>query len=86
MRVVLFGMFRVNTPAPGDTMRAMLIGLHLDVTAATCLLFPFLLWCCVIPNSWFGAKWHRTLMSCGALLFWIVEVFLLLGVFLFRRV
>jgi len=77
MRIVLFGMFRFNTPAPGDTMRALLIGLHLDVTAAACILFPLLLWCCIMPNSWFGAKWHRRLMACASLLFWIVEVFLL---------
>lgn len=83
LRIILFGMFRANTPASTETARAFLIGFHLDITAAVCLLFPLTLWCCLVPNSWFGAKWHRTLMSGCSLLFWVVQVFLLFVEFFF---
>jgi phosphoglycerol transferase MdoB-like AlkP superfamily enzyme len=82
LRVVLYGLFRTTDETPQAT-RAFLTGFHLDVTAAACLLFPLLLWCCLAPNSWFAATWHRVLISSACLLFWIVQVFLLFAEYYF---
>jgi phosphoglycerol transferase MdoB-like AlkP superfamily enzyme len=77
LRVVLFGLFAAETNPASETAHALLIGFHLDVTAAVCLFVPLMLWCCVLPNKWFGARWHRFLLSAATLIFWTVEVFLL---------
>ena len=71
------GMFGPFPAGPSDLLRAGVIGLHLDFTAAVCMMVPLLLWCVLMPNRWFAAGWHRFAMSAATLLFWTVQVFLL---------
>ncbi len=77
LRIVVFNMFLTSAPTGTEIRHALLIGLHLDVTAAVCVMLPLLIWCCILPNSWFGATWHRFVLSTACLIFWCVEVFLL---------
>jgi phosphoglycerol transferase MdoB-like AlkP superfamily enzyme len=77
LRFVLMGMFGPFPAGPSDLLRAGVIGLHLDFTAAVCMMVPLLLWCVLMPNRWFAAGWHRFAMSAATLLFWTVQVFLL---------
>lgn len=71
------GMFGPFPTGPSFMVHAGLVGLHLDSTAAVCTMVPLLLWCCVMPNRWFAAAWHRFAMSAVSLVFWTAQVFLL---------
>lgn len=76
LRAVLLGMFGPDG-AGTDAGRALLVGLHLDITAAAGMFIPLLLWCCICPNGWFTAAWHKFVLTAATLLFWTAQVFLL---------
>src|SRR3989442_1715751 len=84
LRLVLFFHFSRESPVTGpEILKAFLVGLHLDLFVSLVLTLPFILWLAIIPNSWFGAGWHRWLVRTIFLLFWMVQIFSLAAEFYF---
>src|ERR1051326_956499 len=78
LRLILWLHFRPDSPVSGlEIAKAFFVGLHLDLFVALLLTFPLVLWLSVIPNRWFGLRWHRWLLRGALLLFWMVQIFLL---------
>src|SRR5437868_1342141 len=60
LRLVLYWKFGRETSVPAsEILKAFLVGLHLDLLAALLFSFPLIIWLAIIPNSAFGAVWHR---------------------------
>lgn len=84
LRLVLFLHFRPESSVSGlELLKLFVIGLHLDLVVAFVLTLPLLFGLALIPNSAFGARWHRRLFRAGFLSFWAVQVFLLCAEFFF---
>jgi len=84
LRLVLFFYFRPEvTLSWADIVKAFFIGLHLDLFVALVLAAPLVIWLAVIPNSSFGADWHRVVLRIGLLLFWMLQLFILIAEFFF---
>jgi phosphoglycerol transferase MdoB-like AlkP superfamily enzyme len=79
LRLILF--FKFHPPAAGyssvDLCKAFLLGFHLDLAAACCVIWPLLLWCWLLPNRPFAWRLHRFLLLAACFLFWTLQTFLL---------
>ncbi|WP_160164647.1 LTA synthase family protein [Pedosphaera parvula] len=64
-------------------MKALLIGLHLDIFVALLLCLPLITWLAILPDRWFRASWHRFLLKTVLFLFWMVQIFLLFSEYYF---
>jgi phosphoglycerol transferase MdoB-like AlkP superfamily enzyme len=83
-RVFLFARFRPDGElAFGDLLRALMIGLHRDFFIALLFSLPLLGWFVLVPNRWFGRWWHRALFTCGTLVWWLVQIYLLFTEYFF---
>src|SRR6185436_6945789 len=55
------------------------IGLYRDFFVALLLCLPLLCWLLIVPNRWFGQKWHRALFMLAFFLFWTIQSFILMA-------
>ena len=83
MRLILFFKFHPANTSLSDNLQAFLLGFHLDCTVALALSFPILIWCVIIPNKWFGARWHRIFFTGVCFFLWCVQIFLLFAEYYF---
>jgi len=83
LRVVLFLAFATGPVGAGDAARLFLVGLHRDVVVGLVCLLPLLTWFWLVPNRWFGRKWHRWLLWGCLFLAGMAQVFLLAAEFYF---
>ncbi len=84
MRVVLFGFFKPEPPAPAlEVLKAFAIGLHIDLFVALAMTLPLIGWLAIVPDRVFRSGIHRFLFQAGFFLFWFVEIFLLFAEYYF---
>ncbi len=77
LRLFLFWKF---SPGPevcplGDIIKMIVLGFHLDLTSALCVLWPLILWCCIIPDRLFKSRFHRFFFLTCTLFFWFGQIF-----------
>jgi phosphoglycerol transferase MdoB-like AlkP superfamily enzyme len=84
LRLTLWISFKpVEWAASWQIPVAFLIGLHLDIFVVAVVLLPlFIYWAC-LPQKWFAAGWQRLLFFLFFLVFWVVQIFLLMAEYFF---
>jgi hypothetical protein len=76
LRLVLF--LRFGSPAQlslGTAAQVFLVGFHQDFLAALLLTLPLLLWFLLVSDETFGKFWHRVVLICFSLGFWVAQTF-----------
>src|ERR1043166_1365789 len=84
LRLVLFFTFKTDLPvSAGAALQTFAIGVYRDFFVALVLSLPLLCWLLIVPNHWFGKRWHRTLFMLAFFLFWTIQSFLFMAEFFF---
>ncbi len=84
LRLVLFLAFKTEQAVGfGPVLETFAIGLYRDVFVGLCLALPLLAWLLVVPDRWFGRKWHRGLFKFAFFFFWMIQSFLVMAEFFF---
>ncbi|HOX56272.1 MAG TPA: LTA synthase family protein [Candidatus Paceibacterota bacterium] len=83
LRLVLLLAFKPPAAPAGELLLALLSGLHRDVFAALLETIPLLMWLWIVPDRWFGARWHRVVFIGACFLFCYAQIFLIFVEFFF---
>jgi phosphoglycerol transferase MdoB-like AlkP superfamily enzyme len=83
LRVVLFLAFKPPGLPAADVARAFGSGLQRDLFVGLAETVPLLLWFWLVPERYFGLRWHRTLLLGAAFVVCFTQIFLLFVEFFF---
>ncbi len=83
LRLILLIAFKPPATPGAEFLLVLLGSLHRDAFAALVETLPLLFWLLLVPNSRFGARWHKVVLLGGWGVFCFLQSFLLFVEFFF---